>query len=99
MNMHEKLTPQQKADLKKLYEMNPDFYRRSQADKKKYGEKRLIEMNQKLMRDLEKEAEKRKEAIEKMNEDEIRKIIENEGKSILKGRHSVFIENNPLKND
>ena len=93
-----KLSPKERYELKKLYGLCPDFYKRSQADKKKYGEKRLIEMNQRLMRELEKEAEQRKKSQE-ISEEEIRKYIESEGKPILKGRHSVHIENNPLKND
>jgi len=92
----EKLTPKQKADLKELFKLCPELRKKSEADRKKYGEKRLIRMNQELMRKIEKEAEKRKERM-KINEDEVRKVLMEEGKPILKGRYSVFIEKEPPK--
>jgi len=47
------------GQLKELYKLNPDFYKKSEADKKKYGE-RLVELNKQTLREIEKSAEERK---------------------------------------
>jgi hypothetical protein len=66
-------------ELKKIYEQNPDFYKRSEADKKKYGEKRLIRLNQETLKEIEKNnlglnekfIKERKEFLEDFKKDAI----------------------------
>ena len=79
------LTDKEKYDLKKLYEMNPDFYKRSEADRKKYGEERLMRMNAET---LEKIRENNRKAHEnrKVKLEEIAEYIREESKNIVKGR-------------
>jgi hypothetical protein len=85
------LTPEERYQLKKLYEVNPDLYKRSEVDKKKYGEERLKRMNQELLHQLQKEAGERHKN-QRITEQEVKEYIEEEGKTILKGRKSWLIE-------
>jgi hypothetical protein len=85
------LTPEERYQLKKLYEVNPDLYKRSEVDKKKYGEEKLKRTNQELLYQLQREAEERYKN-QRITEQEVKEYIEKEGEAILKGRKSWLVE-------
>ncbi len=88
--MSENLSDKEKYDLKKVWEANPDFYHRSQADKKKYGEKRLVEMNRETLRQIEEHNRKIFEERKNIGR-EIEQVLKEEAKYLKRGR-SVFFD-------
>lgn len=79
------MNEKEKADLKKLYEMNPDFYKRSEADKKKYGEERLKRLNQETIREVIEHNRKIYEETKKLPE-KATEIVKEEAKFLKRGR-------------
>lgn len=77
------------GQLKELYKLNPDFYKKSEADKKKYGD-RLVELNKQTLREIEKAAEERKRE-EKMLGDKLAEEVYREAIKYFKQGKSFLI--------
>lgn len=82
------------GQLKELYKLNPDFYKKSEADKKKYGD-RLVELNRQTLREIEKAAEERKREEKALGE-RLAEEFQREAKKYLKRGKSFLIEKKPF---
>lgn len=78
------------GQLKELYKLNPDFYKRSEADKKKYGDK-LVELNRQTMKEIERAAAERIKEERTLGEKLAEEVRREASKYFKRGR-SFFIE-------
>lgn len=84
------MTPEE-YEIEQLKKICPEFREKVEITKRKYPNKSvLIEENRKTIKKILEQKPKQK------NPSDLERIIKEEAKPIIKGRYSVFIENNPL---